>query len=200
MLSTILSGAKDIYRRDFAHLADQHDCCFSMLKMSQNFNHNFQWRKKAEELATAMPQWFCLRPPSCGPRFESQAHHQSIFNLLCWNWNCNWYWNKRRTKIKQKGRDWPYCDKEGFRYNVDPMVLLNLPPPPPHQLNFEFPSKKVLIWISFSVESSSALFILRLISICLDFENFQNLNCTEKMLRQRYLPSSTWARSLWKNE
>ena len=45
MLSTILSGAKDIYRRDFAHLADQHDCCFSMLKMSQNFNHNFHLYK-----------------------------------------------------------------------------------------------------------------------------------------------------------
>ena len=39
--------------------------------------------------------WFCLCLPSCGPRFESQAHHLCFFNLY---WNCN----EKRTKINKK--------------------------------------------------------------------------------------------------
>ena len=29
----------------------------------------------------AIAPWFCLRLPSCGPVFESQAHHLRFFNL-----------------------------------------------------------------------------------------------------------------------
>ena len=37
---------------------------------------------------------------SCGPRIESQTHHLCFFSLHYWN--CNWYWNKKRTKINEK--------------------------------------------------------------------------------------------------
>ena len=29
----------------------------------------------------AIAPWFCLRLPSCGPRFESQAHHLRFFSI-----------------------------------------------------------------------------------------------------------------------
>ena len=40
--------------------------------------------------------WFRLRLPSCGPGFESQAHHLRFFNL--YYWNCN----EKITKINKK--------------------------------------------------------------------------------------------------
>ena len=30
----------------------------------------------------AIAPWFCLRLPSCGPGFESQAHHLSFFQFV----------------------------------------------------------------------------------------------------------------------
>ena len=47
--------------------------------------------------ASAIAQWICLRLPTCGPGFESQAQQVRLafFNL---NLNCN----VKCTKIKQK--------------------------------------------------------------------------------------------------
>ena len=42
----------------------------------------------------AIAPWFRLHLPSCGPGFESQAHHLCFFNLY---WNC-----KKRSKINKK--------------------------------------------------------------------------------------------------
>ena len=44
----------------------------------------------------AIAPWFCLRLPSCGPGFESQAHHLCFFNL--YYWNCN----EKIMKINKK--------------------------------------------------------------------------------------------------
>ena len=33
-------------------------------------------------MVAAIAQWFCLRLPSCGPGFESQALHLRFFQLL----------------------------------------------------------------------------------------------------------------------
>ena len=30
----------------------------------------------------AIAQWICLHPPSCCPRFESQAHHLSFYQFI----------------------------------------------------------------------------------------------------------------------
>ena len=32
-------------------------------------------------MGAAIAQWICLRLPSCGPRFESQAHHLCFYHL-----------------------------------------------------------------------------------------------------------------------
>ena len=56
---------------------------------------------KLTYLANIAP-WFCLRLPSCGPRFESQAQHlrffQFVLNCVVWKRNCN----EIRTKLNKK--------------------------------------------------------------------------------------------------
>ena len=49
-------------------------------------------------MAPAIAPWFRLRLPSCGPRFESRAHHLCFFQfvLLPFELNCE------RNKNKQK--------------------------------------------------------------------------------------------------
>ena len=51
--------------------------------------------------SAAIAPWFHKRLPSCGPGFESQAHHLCFFNL--YYWNCN----EKRPKMNKRGRDWP---------------------------------------------------------------------------------------------
>ena len=54
----------------------------------------------------AIAPWFCLRLPSCGPRFESQAHNLSFFQFVL-------KLLREKNENKQKrGRDWPIF-KEG---------------------------------------------------------------------------------------
>ena len=51
---------------------------------------------KAITIVAAIAPWFHQRLPSCGPWFESQAHHICFFNLYyC---NCN----EKRIKINKK--------------------------------------------------------------------------------------------------
>ena len=49
----------------------------------------------------AIAPWFCLRLPSCGPGFESQAHHLSFFQFVL-------KLLREKNKNKQRrGMDWP---------------------------------------------------------------------------------------------
>ena len=67
----------------------------------------------------AIAQWIRLRLPSCCPWFETQAHH------LC----CHHLWSQlepyiclcivKRTKIKQKGLDWPIFKKRWLTSSND---------------------------------------------------------------------------------
>ena len=52
------------------------------------------WKAKIAIQVAAIAPWFRLRLPSCGPGFESQAHHLCFFNY----WNCN----EKITKINKK--------------------------------------------------------------------------------------------------
>ena len=58
--------------------------------------------------ATAIAPWLHLRLPTCGPRFESQAHHLCLFNL--YYRNCNEKW----TKINKEARIGPFLKKIFF--------------------------------------------------------------------------------------
>ena len=46
---------------------------------SKTFIAYFKHREHCGWLNIAL--WFCLRLPSCGPTFKSQAHHPNFFNL-----------------------------------------------------------------------------------------------------------------------
>ena len=48
------------------------------------------------KLVVAMAPWFCLRLPSCGPGFESQAHHLCFFQFVLLKLH------RENNEIKQK--------------------------------------------------------------------------------------------------
>ena len=52
-------------------------------------------------LAADMALWYCLRLPSCGHQFESQANHLHFFQFVLLK-----LWEKDENKQKG-GRDWP---------------------------------------------------------------------------------------------
>ena len=54
------------------HLGDVGQCSTFFLNFAKNVF--FQ--------VAAIAPWFCLRQPSCGPRFESQAHHLHLFQFV----------------------------------------------------------------------------------------------------------------------
>ena len=54
----------------------------------------------------AIAPWFCLRLPSCGLGFESQAHHLLFFQFVL----LKMYRENNKNKLK-KGRDWPIFKK-----------------------------------------------------------------------------------------
>ena len=47
-------------------------------------------------------QWIRLRLPSCGPGFESQAHHPCIFQFIWFKFKMNFIAKRKRTKISKK--------------------------------------------------------------------------------------------------
>ena len=53
-------------------------------------------------LVAAIAPWFRLRLPSCGPGFESQAHHLRFFQFGL----LKLYQENNKNKQK-RGRDWP---------------------------------------------------------------------------------------------
>ena len=72
--------------------------------------------RKHYSLAAAIAPWLCLRLPSCGPGFESQAHHLCFFMLKLKLYCC---WNKKRTKINEKEAGiGPYFKKTTTAYHL----------------------------------------------------------------------------------
>ena len=65
--------------------------------------------------------WFCLRLPSCGRGFKSQAHHLSFFNL--YYWNCN----EKRTKINKKRPGLAHKKTNRYRISITSFGLLDGP-------------------------------------------------------------------------
>ena len=54
----------------------------------------------------AIAPWFCLRLPSCGLGFKSQAHHLCFFQFVL-----KLKWEKNENKQK-RGQDWPIYFKK----------------------------------------------------------------------------------------
>ena len=57
----------------------------------------------------AIAPWFRLRLPSCGPGFESQAHHLCFFQFVL---------KLKREKNENKpkrGRDWPIFENNASK-------------------------------------------------------------------------------------
>ena len=68
-----------------------------------NTDFLYLWNKVKDSafVVAAKALWFCLRLPSCGPRFESEALHLHFFQFVIELW-CEKDKNKRK-----RGRDWP---------------------------------------------------------------------------------------------
>ena len=69
----------------------------------------------------AIAPWFCLRLPSCGRGFKSQAHHLNFFNL--YYWNCN----EKRTKINKKRPGLAHKKTNRYRISITSFGLLDGP-------------------------------------------------------------------------
>ena len=56
-----------------------------LVRYKANYSHKCFWKvcrwNNFDDRAAAIAPWFCLYLPSCGPGFESQAHHLCFFNL-----------------------------------------------------------------------------------------------------------------------
>ena len=63
--------------------------------------HLLRKRKYHFSRVAAIAPWFCLRLPSCSPRFESQAHHLCFFSI------CIEIVTRKELKLTKRGRDWP---------------------------------------------------------------------------------------------